>query len=47
MDFNQLLRFACENNASDIHIVIDKPPMVRIRGEICALEGFTVINAGE
>ncbi|MGH7179110.1 MAG: hypothetical protein ACREJC_17160 [Tepidisphaeraceae bacterium] len=34
MDLNQLLRFAVENNASDVHIQAGEAPRVRIGGVI-------------
>jgi twitching motility protein PilT len=33
MDFNQLLKFAVDNNASDLHIQAGSPPMLRIAGQ--------------
>lgn len=33
MDYNQLLKFAVDNNASDLHIQAGSPPMLRIAGE--------------
>ena len=40
MEMIDVFRAACERGASDIHIVIGKPPMVRIRGSIEKLPGF-------
>lgn len=45
LDFVQILTQAVQLKASDIHIVIGKPPMVRVRGEISPLAGFPDIKA--
>lgn len=34
MDVNDLLKYAIENNASDLHISVGYPPIVRIDGEL-------------
>jgi twitching motility protein PilT len=47
VDFVTILQTAVQKKASDIHIVIGKPPVVRIRGEILNLEGFDPIKAEE
>lgn len=39
MDFQQLLRFAVENDASDIHIQAASAPMMRIAGQIQTVKG--------
>ena len=38
VDFQQLLRFAVENNASDVHLQALAEPMVRISGQIRSLK---------
>jgi twitching motility protein PilT len=43
----EILKTAVERGASDIHMVIGKPPMVRVRGDIMPLEVFPEINAEE
>ncbi|MCG3204789.1 MAG: Twitching mobility protein [Elusimicrobia bacterium] len=40
IDFLGILKTAVERNASDVHILVGKPPMLRILGEIVALEGY-------
>ncbi|MFN0117217.1 MAG: type IV pilus twitching motility protein PilT [Elusimicrobiota bacterium] len=45
IDFVGILQAAVKKQASDIHIVIGKPPIVRIRGEIMPLEGYPIITA--
>jgi len=39
MDLNQLLARAVESGASDIHLKLDRPPMVRRDGSVTPLEG--------
>lgn len=39
MDMDQLIEYMIDNNASDLHIGIEKPPMVRINGELRPVEG--------
>lgn len=43
LDIVNILKTAVQKQASDVHIVLNKPPMARIRGEIVTLEGFEVI----
>ena len=38
MDFGQLLRYAVEHEASDVHIQAGAPPMMRIAGQIQAVK---------
>ncbi|UCD27817.1 MAG: PilT/PilU family type 4a pilus ATPase [Planctomycetota bacterium] len=38
MDIQKVLRFAVENNASDVHIQAGAPPMLRIAGQIRSVE---------
>lgn len=47
MDFSEILKKAVGRGASDIHIVIGKPPMIRVSGYIKPLEDFDVIDAQE
>jgi twitching motility protein PilT len=39
MEFNDLLRRAVDSGASDIHLKLDRPPMVRRDGSVAPLEG--------
>ena len=39
MDLNAILRIAVELGASDIHLKLDKPPMLRTDGSIAPLPG--------
>jgi twitching motility protein PilT len=44
MDLNDLLRRAVEAGASDIHLKLDRPPLVRRDGSIAALEGAAALT---
>lgn len=47
VDFVEVLKLAVNRKASDIHVVIGKPPMIRVRGEIGPLDGFEPLTAAE
>jgi twitching motility protein PilT len=47
MEMIDILRAVTERQASDIHIVIGKPPMIRVRGAIEPLPGFPVLTSEE
>lgn len=47
IDFVSILKAAVQKNASDIHIAVGKPPMLRLRGEIVPLEGVPPLKAEE
>jgi twitching motility protein PilT len=47
MELVEILKTAVQSGASDIHLVIGKPPMMRLNGEIAEIPGFPVINAEE
>jgi len=47
MDMIYILKAAVGLNASDIHVYIGKPPMVRISGVITELANYPVITAEE
>jgi twitching motility protein PilT len=47
IDFVEVLKLAVARKASDVHVVIGRPPMVRVRGEIVPLEGFEPLTAAE
>ena len=44
MEFQKLLAFAVEHDASDIHIQADVAPMLRIAGQVRALEMDTATD---
>jgi twitching motility protein PilT len=45
MEMIDVFKAAVERQASDIHIVVGKPPMVRVRGSIEMLPGFPELTA--
>jgi len=47
MDLVEVLKTAVGAGASDIHLVVGKPPMMRVNGEIQEVPGFPVINTDE
>jgi twitching motility protein PilT len=47
MDMIDIMKSAAELKASDIHIFIGKPPMVRVNGAITELANYPVITAEE
>jgi twitching motility protein PilT len=47
MELVDILKQAVGAGASDIHLVIGKPPMMRLNGEIKDIPGFPPINADE
>ncbi len=47
MEFIDILQEAVLLNASDVHLLIGKPPMIRMRGEILPLKKFPVLTAEE
>ena len=42
-----LLRLAKENNASDLHLVVNSPPMLRINGSLGSLDGMSPLSPEE
>ncbi len=42
-----LLRLAKERNASDLHLVVGSPPMLRINGSLGSLDGMTPLHPEE
>jgi len=53
MDINSLLKLAAEKNASDIHLLYDQPPILRIDGELFNInkvltgENFSKLSAND
>lgn len=47
MDLVEILKKACERGASDIHLVIGKQPIIRLRGELYELKDFPVLTKEE
>ncbi len=44
-DIIELLRLAKEHLASDLHLVVDAPPMARIDGALCILDGHGAMTS--
>ncbi len=44
MTIKELLKFASEKKASDLHLVVDLPPAIRIDGDLSFIEGKDPIN---
>ncbi len=47
MELVEMLKTAVQAGSSDIHIVIGKPPLMRVDGEMAEIPGFTKISAEE
>jgi twitching motility protein PilT len=47
MELVEILKTAVQTGASDIHLVIGKPPMMRLNGEIAEIPGFSKLTADE
>ncbi len=45
MNIDELLRFACENKASDLHVKVGNYPYIRVDGELRALTQFPRISS--
>ncbi|MDO8498458.1 MAG: type IV pilus twitching motility protein PilT [bacterium] len=47
MNINQLLELTIARNASDLHLVVGYPPMLRIHGELVPVAGSPVLTQAE
>jgi len=47
MDILSLLRIAKSKVASDLHLVVDSPPLLRVRGSLEAIDGMAPLTAEE
>ncbi|HAM34731.1 MAG TPA: type IV pili twitching motility protein PilT [Elusimicrobia bacterium] len=47
MELVEILKTAVQSGASDIHLVIGKPPMMRLNGEIAEIPGAQKLSADE
>lgn len=47
MNIYQLLELTVERKASDLHLVVDYPPMLRVNGELIAIAGQTPLTDDE
>ena len=47
IDFADVLMQVIERKASDLHITVGRPPMVRVRGRLTPLEGFPTLTSSD
>jgi twitching motility protein PilT len=45
IDFAEILKQTVELKASDLHMTVGSPPMIRVRGELRALEGYAPLTS--
>lgn len=45
MNIHDIMDLLINQNGSDIHIIVGTPPMIRIHGELTAVEGTPVLNS--
>src|SRR5437588_12970745 len=45
IDFAEVLKQTVDLNASDLHMTVGAAPMVRVRGELRALDGYQPLNS--
>lgn len=43
MEMNELLKIVCDKNASDLHLIVGKPPVIRTDGKLFSLEGPALV----
>jgi twitching motility protein PilT len=44
LELNKLLALTLERNASDLHLVVGEPPIIRVDGELVRLEDYQVLS---
>ena len=44
MEINELLEFSVNRKASDLHLIVGLPPMVRINGVLAPIPGKDILN---
>jgi twitching motility protein PilT len=47
VEARELLRLALVHGASDLHLKVPSPPMLRINGELAAIDGYPSLNADD
>lgn len=47
MDIQSLLEKTVSFGASDLHLIVGKPPTIRVHGELSAIEGLTALTQSE
>jgi Tfp pilus assembly pilus retraction ATPase PilT len=40
----EILKFAIERNASDVHLISDVSPKIRLNGELLDVPGFEIVD---
>ncbi|PIS33219.1 MAG: type IV pili twitching motility protein PilT [Parcubacteria group bacterium CG08_land_8_20_14_0_20_48_21] len=45
MQIDQLFKTAVKKNASDLHLLVGKPPILRVDGTLCEIPGLPELNA--
>src|SRR5919204_812063 len=45
IDFAEILKQTVELNASDLHMTVGSPPVIRVRGELRALDGYPPLTS--
>jgi twitching motility protein PilT len=45
IDFAEVLKQTVDAKASDLHMTVGSPPVVRVRGELRALDGYSPLNS--
>jgi len=43
-DMKELLQLVIDKNASDLHLTVDSPPVLRVDGELCPIEGEKLVT---
>jgi len=46
-DIDQALRYVVDHDGSDLHVKVDAPPMVRVDGELRAIDGAAILEAAD
>ncbi len=47
MTMEELLNITCQHQASDLHLVVGSPPLIRVNGELLVAGNFAVLTAEE
>jgi twitching motility protein PilT len=47
IDFAAVLTEVLERNASDLHITVGRPPMVRVRGRLTPMDGYPALTSSD
>ncbi|MEA3346846.1 MAG: PilT/PilU family type 4a pilus ATPase, partial [Candidatus Auribacterota bacterium] len=43
-EMKELLQLVVDKNASDLHLTVDSPPVLRLDGELCPIEGEKLVS---